>query len=93
MFRFTEQLFEDQRFPTTSARLIDRYGELELPVPNGSETVGDALRVAGTQRFDSPEDARLSLHAGLSRNAIGRYGYSDRDAEPPGTDGHESLSF
>jgi hypothetical protein len=80
-------------YPATSAELIAEYGDLELELPNGEETFGDALSRLGETTFEDAEDARTAAYSAVSRDAIGRANYSDRDAPSIGEDGPEQLSF
>ncbi|MFC6905493.1 DUF5789 family protein [Halalkalicoccus tibetensis] len=89
----TNALFEDQSYPTTARDLIDSHGEETLELAGGSQTVGEALEIAGDESFESAEEARHAVYAGLGSQAIGRKGYSDRDPDPPGTDGNVPVSF
>ncbi|MEM4780647.1 MAG: DUF2795 domain-containing protein [Halalkalicoccus sp.] len=89
----TGTLFEEESYPATTGDLIERYGEKKIRLAGGSQTVGDALGVAGEETFESAEEARYAVYAGLGSEAIGRKGYTDRDPEPPGTDGHVPVSF
>lgn len=89
----TNALFDEHSYPTTTGDLIDSYGEETLELAGGSQTVGEVLEVAGDETFESAEEARYAIYAGLGSEAIGREGYSDRDPDPPGTDGNVPVSF
>lgn len=89
----TDGLFEDHSYPTTTRDLIDRYGDKTLELAGGSQTVGEVLSVASEETFESAEEARYAVYAGMGSEAIGREGYTDRDPEPPGTNGHVPVSF
>lgn len=89
----TGTLFEDENYPATTRDLIDRYGEQTIELAGGSQTVGEVLSVAGDETFESAEEARYAIYAGLGSEAIGRVGYTDRDPDPPGTDGRVPVSF
>ena len=80
----TAELIDAHEYPATTAELIDDLGDRTLELPNGAETVGDVLTRLEEETFESPEDARFALHCAVSKKAIGRYGYSDRDPTPPG---------
>ncbi len=82
-------------FPATAAELIDEYGDAELEFPNGedNETLGDVLARLGETTFETAEEARLGIYSAVSKDAIGRQNYSDRDAPSIGEDGPESVSF
>ena len=89
----TEALLEDHCYPATTRYFIDFFGYQTIEIADGSQTVGDVLGVAGEETFESAEEARYAVYAGLDSQAIGRKGYTDRDPEPPGTDGHVPVSF
>ena len=76
---------DDLEYPATTSELIAAYGEQPIELPNGTETVGDALDRVSQETYETPEEFRLTLQSALSRKAIGRYGYSDRDPTPPGS--------
>ncbi|MFC3958881.1 DUF5789 family protein [Halovivax cerinus] len=85
---------DDLEYPLTTDELIATHGDRRIDLPNGSETVGEVLGRISAETFESPDDVRLTLQSGLSRKAIGRYGYSDRDPDPPGSLYHSTqLSF
>lgn len=76
---------DDIEYPVTSNDLIDAYGDRTFDLPNGTETVADVLGRVAPERFDTADEVRLTLQSALSRKAIGRYEYSDRDPSPPGS--------
>jgi hypothetical protein len=80
-------------FPATTEELVAEYGHLELELPNGEETFGEALGRLGETTFEDAEDARQAAYSAVSSDAIGRANYSDRDAPSIGEDGPEQLSF
>lgn len=84
-------LFEDLDYPATTNDVVAAQGSRELDLPNGSETVGQAIGRCGDQSFADAEEVRLTLLGGLSENAIGRKGYSDRD--PPMIGEADVVSF
>lgn len=88
-----DEKIDTHSYPATTEELIEEYGEFELELPNGTETLGEALGRLGEETFKCPEDARLSARQAVSSKAIGRKNYSDRDAPAVGEDGHDHLSF
>ena len=54
----------DVDFPVESEALVDRYGDVTVPVDAaGSEvSVREAVRASGRQRFDSEQDLLNALH-------------------------------
>lgn len=88
----TERL-DTHTFPASAEELIAEYGEIDLELQNGTETFGDALSRFGETTFEDAEDARLATYSAVSKNAIGRPDYSDRDAPSIGETGREPVSF
>lgn len=88
-----ENRLDDHSYPATTDELIDAYGGLELLLPNGTETFGDALGRIGPYTLESSEAARLMAYSAVGDAAIGRKGYSDRDPTAPGEDGHDQVSL
>jgi len=93
MLTNAEEVFDAQQYPITTEELIETAGDLTLDLPNGTETLADALSRSGPETFESAEDALLTAYAGVSGKAIGRKGYSDRDPVCMGEDGPEEVSF
>jgi hypothetical protein len=93
MMTDAEEAFEAQQYPMTTEELIEAEGDITLELPNGTETVAEALGRAAPETYENAEDARLAAYAGVSGKAIGRKGYSDRDPVCMGEDGPEEVSF
>jgi hypothetical protein len=94
LLRNADEAIDAHSYPATAAELVAAYGDLELAVPNGHETVGDALgRLDGSTTIESATDARTMTYATVSKKGIGRVGYSDRDSPAIGEDGPEQVSF
>lgn len=88
-----DERLDAHSYPVTADELIDAYGDLELALPNGSETFGDALSRVESTTFETAEEARLTAYSAVSEGAIGRKHYSDRDPTALGVDGHEQVSL
>ncbi|KAB7515232.1 DUF2795 domain-containing protein [Halosegnis rubeus] len=80
-------------YPATASELIEAYGETELELQNGSETFGEALGRLGETTYESADDAKTAAMSAVSEGAIGRKGYSDRDAPTVGGMGPSPVSF
>jgi hypothetical protein len=93
MLTNAEEAFDAQQYPITTEELIEAEGDITLELPNGTETLADALERSGPETFETAEDARLTAYAGVSGKAIGRKGYSDRDPVCMGEDGPDDVSF
>ena len=88
-----DERIDAHSFPATAEELISEYGDIELAFPNGDETLGDALGRLGETTFEDAEDARLMTYSAVSKAAIGRQNYSDRDAPSIGETGPDPVSF
>ena len=93
MMTEAEEAFDAQQYPMTTEELIEAAGDLTLELPNGTETLAEALSRSAPETFESAEEALLTAYAGVSGKAIGRKGYSDRDPVCMGEDGPEQVSF
>lgn len=95
--RFMTQVGEKldtHSYPATTSELIEAYGEMEFDLENGSETFGEAMARLGEETFEDSDGARLAAYSAVGEAAIGRKGYSDRDAPTVGEDSpHDQLSF
>lgn len=88
-----EEKLDAHSFPATTEEVIAEYGEVELDLPNGSETLGEALSRLGDETFPDAASAKAAARSAVSEKAIGRKGYSDRDSPSVGEDGPDQLSF
>lgn len=93
MTNVSEKL-DAHQYPATTSELIEAYGEVEFDIDNGSETFGEAMARLGEETFEDSHAAQLAACSAVGEGAIGRKGYSDRDAPTVGEEtGHEQLSF
>lgn len=88
-----DEKIDAHSYPATSEELIAEYGDLELELPNGEDTFGEALGRLGDTTFENAEDARLATYSAVSKGAIGRQNYSDRDAPAIGENAPDQVSF
>jgi hypothetical protein len=87
------ELLRDHDYPATTDQLADSYGDYELDLPNGSETLADVFGRVESETFGTSGEAEELLYSAVSAKAIGRKGYSDRDPTTLGTTGPEQVSF
>jgi len=85
--------FTTHTFPSTTEEFLADQGDVELELPNGDVTLKEVLETLPNEQFQTEEDARYSTYSVLGEEAIGRKGYSDRDATCPGEIGHDQISF
>ncbi|MFC6725600.1 DUF2795 domain-containing protein [Halobium palmae] len=89
----TGDLIDDHSYPATSAEMIAAYGDSEIELQDGTETLGTVLGRLGPETYHSAQDVRDALYTGVGHEAIGRRFYSDRDAYALGENGPEQVSF
>jgi hypothetical protein len=89
----TDDPIESLEYPATTDEVIRRHGDRKLELQRGSERLGDVLGRLGSERFDSPEEVRLSIRSAVGDEAIGRRFYSDRDPTAIGESGPAPLSL
>jgi hypothetical protein len=77
-------------YPATTAELVEAYGEMEFDTEDG-ESFGDVMRRLGDATFEDSESARLAALSAVGDGAIGRKGYSDRDAPAVGEEADRDL--
>ncbi|PSQ11821.1 DUF2795 domain-containing protein [Halobacteriales archaeon QS_5_70_15] len=88
-----EAKLDAHSYPATNEELIEAYGETVLEFQDGSETFAEALSRLGEDTYEDSESARLAAWQAVSSGAVGRVGYSDRDAPCIGESGPEQVSF
>ncbi|WP_257299301.1 DUF2795 domain-containing protein [Haloarchaeobius sp. FL176] len=96
MFRNgTDERIENQTYPLTADELAAELGDAQLDLTHGSHTVAEVLEgIRCEETFQRPEDVRFTLVGGVSEDAVGRKGYSDRDPTPPGSpEAPDTVSF
>lgn len=76
------EMFGDQEFPITTEELLDEFDDVVVSYPDGaSEGLGSVLETSGRETYATSEELQLAVLNGVSRSAVGRPRYSDRD--PP----------
>jgi hypothetical protein len=94
MLNETGEVIEAAEYPLTTEELVDHCGDHELELQDCDEVVRDALERVGSETYANPEEARFSLLSALSKEAVGRTGYSDRDPiDPDSPYGPDQVSF
>lgn len=68
-------------YPATTEEIVDRLGDVELELPNGTETIEAVFNRIESGTYENPRQAFTTFLSALSTKAIGRKAYSDRD--PP----------
>lgn len=87
------RLLDAQQYPANTEQLISAHGDYVIDLPNGTETLEEVFTRAGSETYESPQQAREAMYGALSSKAIGRRQYSDRDPTTMGTAGPDQVSF
>jgi hypothetical protein len=67
-----------EEYPVKGTDLIEVYGDRQIDLADGSETVREILGPVSEQSYDSPEDVRQAVIGMVGDGAIGRKRYDDR---------------
>lgn len=89
------ETIEELDYPTTSEAIVEAFGEMEVTLTDGTETVAELLGPL-EEEYERPEGVRQSVYNMVGDEAVGRERYTDRtagdgDNQPPGDD--EDVSF
>jgi hypothetical protein len=77
---------EDESYPMTRETVLDRYGDREIELEDGSTTVGEILSEEQEGEFEDADAIRQAIFNMVGAAAVGRQAYSDRGGETPGKD-------
>ncbi|MDS0284622.1 DUF5789 family protein [Haloarcula onubensis] len=75
---------EEHDYPTTQERLLEEYGDVELDLTDGEETLSSALaerelaEEQDTIEYESAGEVRQAVLNMVGDRAVGRTDYSDR---------------
>lgn len=82
----------DEEFPMTEEELLESYGDYELGLEGGDETVREVLAPKGGETYESVAGVERAILNMVGSEAVGREGYSDRGGETDEVnDADESL--
>jgi len=79
-----ETELDSREYPVTREELVAEYGDYELELPRGSETLREVLERQQSdeadeeRQFDSPIEVRQTILGLVGSDAVGREDYSDR---------------
>ena len=86
-----EDDLESADYPMDSEELMDRYGDRELDLQGGSETLREALATGDDETFESADEVQQAILNRVSGEAVGREGYSDRGTGNEGENTDDSF--
>lgn len=71
----------NEEYPITKAELLEGYGNRELQLESGSQTIAEAIGPLGETEFRSANGVTQSVLNMVLEEAVGRKNYSDRGGE------------
>ena len=77
---------ESEEYPIDKSELLETYGDRELELQNGGQTLHEVLDPLSEPTFESAEDVIQSVIGMVGDEAIGRKNYSDRGGQAPEED-------
>jgi hypothetical protein len=85
---------ENEEYPMAKREVVERYGDRELGLEDGDETVREVLEPLGKTTYESPGEVRQGVLNTVGDEAVGREDCSDRGGHTEGVDeGSESESL
>jgi hypothetical protein len=75
-----EAELRDETYPVDRERVVEAYGDYELDLAGGEESVEAALGRVDDDRFESHTDLVETIEDGVGGEAVGRRNYTDRGA-------------
>jgi len=79
-FGDVEDDLESEDYPVSADELLDRYGDREIGMSNGTESFREVLVTGGDEEFESADEVKQTVLNRVGSEAVGREGYSDRGA-------------
>lgn len=69
---------ENEEYPMSSEELMDAYGDRELDLQDGGQTLREILEPLGKATYESDEDVKQGVIGMVGDEAVGRKGETDR---------------
>lgn len=76
-----DDVLDPDRVPVRTEEVVERFGDVVIEYPRGSERLGSILETSGEEEYETVDDLRLAILNGVGRDAVGRPRYSDRGDE------------
>ncbi|MFC6824473.1 DUF5789 family protein [Halopelagius fulvigenes] len=72
---------DEEEYPISKEEVVEKYGDHELNISDGTTTVEEVLAGRGDEEFQSPNEVQQSILNMVGGEAVGRQRYSDRGIE------------
>ncbi|NHN61063.1 MULTISPECIES: hypothetical protein [Halorussus] len=90
-FSNIEDDLENEDYPVSAEELLEKYGDREIGMSDGSESFEEVLVTGGDEEFESADEVRQTVLNRVGGEAVGRKGYSDRGTGNEGENTDESF--
>lgn len=77
-FNELDEVLENEEYPISLEELLERHGDHELKLPDGTVTLEEIIGIADEQEFEDKAAVRESVFNLIGDDAVGRKGYTDR---------------
>jgi hypothetical protein len=85
---------EDHTYPATTSEIIEEYGDYEIELPDGSQSLSEVLGglEGEDEEYESADEVRQMIYNMVGSEAVGREGYSDRGGTSTDAEGDSEES-
>lgn len=71
----------EEEYPLSKDDIVEKYGDHEVTISDGTKTVEEVLAGRGDEEFESASGVQQSILNMVGSDAVGRQRYSDRGIE------------
>ena len=84
---------ESEEYPIDTDELMEKYGDTEIGLPDGEESLNELMATGGDETFESADEVEQAILNRVGGEAVGRQGYTDRGAGAVEPDDAPDESF
>jgi hypothetical protein len=84
---------ESEDYPISKAELLEKYGDRELGMPDGTTTLREVIGGEGEDTYEGQDEVHQVVLNMVGDEAVGRAEYSDRCGSYPNPDENEEESL
>lgn len=71
---------EAEEYPLDADELMEKYGDHEIGLPDGEESLREVLATGSDETFESADEVEQAILNRVGSDAVGRQGYTDRSS-------------
>ena len=84
---------EDEEYPIDADELMEKYGDHQIGLSDGEESLQEVMATGGDEEFQSADEVEQAILNRVGGEAVGRQGYTDRGAGAVEPDDAPDESF